>query len=84
MKLIKTLILTLVICLLSACTDNQTAERVLGQNGYTEIQITGYRPFMGGENDTYVTGFRAKSPSGQIVTGAVCSGFMKGATIRFD
>lgn len=69
---------------LSGCTDAPTAERVLRQNGYTEIETTGYRAFMGGKEDTYVTGFRAKSPSGQIVTGAVCSGWMKGATIRFD
>jgi len=69
---------------LSGCTDAPTAERVLRQNGYTNIEITGYRYGVGGENDTYVTGFRAKSPSGQIVTGAVCNGFLKGATIRFD
>ena len=70
--------------LFSGCTDRPTAERVLRQNGYTNIEITGYRWGMGGENDTYVTGFRAKSPSGQVVTGAVCNGFLKGATIRFD
>ena len=70
--------------ILSACTDAPKAERVLRQNGYTNIEITGYRAFMGGEEDTCVTGFKAKSPTGQIVTGAVCSGFMKGATIRFD
>lgn len=69
---------------LRGCTDEEGAQRVLQQNGYTNITITGYRWGMGGENDTYVTGFEATSPSGARVSGAVCSGMFKGSTIRFD
>lgn len=32
----------------------------------------------------YVTGFRAATPSGETVSGAVGSGWLKGSTIRFD
>lgn len=80
----KILILILTIGLLSGCTDASTAQRVLHQQGYTNVVITGYRPFVGSDGDTYVTGFEATSPNGNRVTGAVCSGFLKGATIRFD
>ena len=69
---------------LQGCTDKEGAMRVLQQNGYKDITITGYRWGMGGEKDTYVTGFEATSPSGSRVSGAVCSGIFKGSTIRFD
>ncbi|TXN08961.1 hypothetical protein FV222_00380 [Methylobacterium sp. WL103] len=68
---------------LTACTDAPTAERVLRQNGYTDIQITGYDAFMCGQSDTFSTGFTARSVGGQRVSGAVCSAAFKGATIRF-
>jgi hypothetical protein len=75
----------LIVLLFSAgCTDEKGARRVLQQNGYTNITITGYRPFMGSEDDQYSTGFTAISPSGQRVSGSVCSGVLKGSTIRFD
>lgn len=86
MKKNKSLIAALILgCLsITACTDGPNAIRVLKAQGYTDIEMTGYRYGMGGEGDTYVTGFRAKSPAGVEVTGAVCSGFLKGSTIRLD
>lgn len=54
---------------LRGCTDEDGARRVLQQNGYKDITITGYRFGMGGEHDTYVTGFEATSPSGSRVSG---------------
>jgi len=68
----------------NGCSQPEQATRVLQQQGYTEIEITGWRPMMAGKDDTYSTGFRAKSPSGAIVTGAVTSGVFKGSTIRLD
>ena len=64
--------------------DPDNTRRVLSGQGYTEIEITGWRPWMKSESDTFSTGFRAKSPSGHIVTGAVTSGYFKGSTIRLD
>lgn len=85
MKTKSLVIAALVGCLvLAGCTDGPNAERVLRAQGYTDIEITGYRYGMGGELDTYVTGFRAKTPAGVVVTGAVCSGVFKGSTIRLD
>jgi len=83
--LIVVAIIIVVLCFsLRGCTDEDGARRVLQQNGYKDITITGYRWGMGGEKDTYVTGFEATSPSGARVSGAVCSGLFKGSTIRFD
>lgn len=68
----------------SACTSPETAIRILEQNGYTNIQMTGYSFFACSEDDTFATGFQATSPTGQVVEGTVCSGLFKGATIRFN
>ena len=60
------------------------ATRILRQSGYTQIEITGWRPFAAGQDDTFSTGFRAKSLSGETVTGTVTSGWFKGGTVRLD
>lgn len=73
-----------VLLALGACSDAPTAERVLRQNGYTNITTHGYGAFYCGKEDTYSTKFTATSPGGQRVSGAVCSAWLKGATIRFD
>lgn len=82
MKTITTLIIFILV--LSSCTDETNARRVLESNGYKNITLTGYRPFMRGEDDTFTTGFSATSPSGHHVTGAVTGGPFKGNTIRLD
>lgn len=63
--------------------DEDGAYRVLETNGYSAISITGWR-FFGCEGELFRTGFSAKSPNGQSVTGVVCKGIFKGHTIRFD
>lgn len=69
----------------TACSDPNTARRALDNMGFTNVEITGWTPFAGcGENDTFVTRFSAKNINGKTVTGVVCSGVFKGATVRFD
>ena len=71
--------------LLAGCTDADHAKALLRKNGYTDVQITGYRWFSCGKGDDYATGFRAKAPNGETIDGTVCAGwFLKGATIRFE
>lgn len=70
---------------LIGCTDAPNATRVLEQNGYKDVQMTGYRWFICGDDYTYQTGFAATNiASGQHVTGAVCSGIFKGNSIKLD
>lgn len=69
---------------LGACSDAPTAERVLRQAGYTRVTTRGHSWFGCSEKESFATAFTATSPSGEVVTGAVCSGWLKSATIRFD
>ena len=78
------IILALMALALTACTNNETATRVLQENGDTEIEMTGYRYFGCSKDDQFHTGFNAKSPNGHVVSGIVCGGFLKGSTIRFN
>lgn len=85
--------LTLALC---GCTDNTSAQRVLSDQGYTDITFTGYRAFLCGDDYTFHTGFAANTnivildkdgkPSviKHPVTGAVCSGWMKGNSLKLD
>ncbi len=70
--------------MLSGCTDNTNAERILINDGYTDIQFTGFKMFSCSEDDFQKTGFTAKK-NGKIVNGAVCSGLLfKNSTIRYE
>lgn len=69
---------------LTACSQPEKAQDVLTKAGYTEIQTGGYGMFSCSEDDTFKTKFTAKGPSGQQVSGVVCSGLFKGSTIRID
>jgi hypothetical protein len=79
----KSLILPLIVCLIVAgCSDSGVARKALDGAGYTKVHLSGYEWGACGENDSFATGFMALGPTGKPVTGVVCSGWMKGATIR--
>lgn len=85
MKMIAALLI--VLALTGCFTDEPNAKRVVEMQGYTDVQITGYRWFGCGDKDSVHTGFTAKSAKGQPVSGVVCSGitwFGKNYTVRFD
>ena len=70
---------------MTACTQPDKAAELLRKQGYTDIEMTGYDFFSCSEDDQYQDGFRAKTVTGETVTGTVCSGlFFKGATVRFN
>jgi hypothetical protein len=50
---------------IGGCTDSDNAQRILSQNGYTNISMTGYNFFSCSEGDFYNSGFRALSPDGK-------------------
>lgn len=84
MKKILYTILSISFLSLSSCTDSNGATRTLINNGYTNVEITGYRFFSGGRDDVFVTGFEAISPAGIPVSGVVTRGWFNGNTIRLD
>ena len=70
--------------LLVGCTNESASSHALRSAGFTEYTFTGYEWFACSEDDTYHTGFRAKNPQGEEVTGVVCCGLMfKACTVRF-
>lgn len=71
-----------VLAFLGVYTASDKARQVLEANGYTNVQTGGYGFFSCGEHDTFSTKFTATAPGRQTVSGVVCSGFMKGNTIR--
>ncbi len=84
---IKTFIFVFTVALLmniSGCSSSESAQRILAEQGYTNIHITGYTLFGCSEDDAYHTGFNAVSPNGTKVTGVVCSGILKSSTIRLN
>lgn len=70
---------------LAACTNPETATRVLTSQGFTNVQITGYSFFACSKDDFYHTGFTARSMTGTQVAGTVCEGlWFKNSTVRFE
>ena len=76
--------MALTICAASGCVDQPVAERALKGNSLKSVQITGYRFFGCGKDDQFHTGFTALTQDGTPTSGVVCSGWLKGATVRFD
>ncbi|HSE47459.1 MAG TPA: hypothetical protein VLA89_19350, partial [Gemmatimonadales bacterium] len=79
-------VLAIVAFLISGCEDRENAGRVLSALGFSDVEMTGPRFIGCGRGDFYQTGFRARGPTGQEVTGVVCSGFGwgKSSTVRID
>jgi uncharacterized protein (UPF0335 family) len=67
---------------LAACTDDPTARRTAAASGITEVETTGYAVFGCDKNDTFHTGFVGRGVDGGCVEGVVCSGLLKGGTMR--
>jgi len=74
-------ILTLLIVPHTCTMIPEKAKQALKDNGYTDVELTGYKYFKCG-SDPFNTTFTGKSITGHKVTGAVCGGFAKGTTIR--
>lgn len=69
---------------LYGCSNKEDAVRALESSGYSEVVVTGWKPFSCDEKDFFSTGFKAKNPAGKRVSGVVCSGLLfKNATVRF-
>lgn len=83
MKLMYTVVASAALLIMIGCTDPKGATRVLKQQGYTNIKMTGYEPMMCSQDDAFSTGFEASNPNKMYVSGSVCSGLTKGYTIRF-
>lgn len=84
----KKLTVAILILFCLSCTsenDFEKAKRQLEMQGYTDIKNTGYNFFCcDSETDNFSTGFEAKDKQGNVVQGCICSGILKGITVRFQ
>lgn len=72
---------------LTSCSSNKDFEkgqRILEQQGYTDVTNTGYSMFCCSDQEEYSTGFECKDRNGNTVKGCFCSAFLKGITVRFE
>lgn len=79
-------ILFLAICSISSfgCTDETRSRKILESSGFTNIEFHGHAFFSCSDDDRVNTSFTALGPKGNIVSGAVCCGYLKDCTIRFE
>lgn len=76
--------LILALSLIGGCTNDQDkVKRLLERDGYTDVVVGGWSLFGCDKNDTFTNTFKASKAS-QQVNGWVCSGWLKGMTIRID
>jgi len=70
---------------LAGCTDEDGATKALRSAGLRPVHVGGYSFFgCDSKSDTFATEFTAINVNGETVSGVVCSGFLKGKTIRYD
>jgi hypothetical protein len=75
----------LILLALTGCTRPEHARKVLADQGFKDITITGYSWFSCGKDDSFSTGFEATSANGAKVKGTVCEGMLfKNATVRYE
>lgn len=84
-------IAAIILCiLLVSCTANEDSTiRILENEGYTNISLTGYDWFGCGKEDISSVKFTAEkynpyTKESNTVTGTVCKGVLKGYTIRYE
>ncbi len=77
------LLLLLFVGFVSGCTKAQETTKILKQQGYTEIETTGYAWLSCSQDDLFRTKFTAISPAKKSVNGVMCCGFFKACTIRY-
>lgn len=73
-----------VVALLASCGVNpHAAKSAIEAYGMTNVEIGGYA-FFGCGKDDFSSSFKATGVNGKPVSGVVCSGLLKGVTVRFD
>ena len=81
--MLKMLLPIIALLFVSCFTDPEGTISILHRKGYTNVQITSYRPFSCWKNEQ-ATGFIAKNPSGHYVKGCACKNIFTGTRIKID
>jgi hypothetical protein len=73
---------SLLILSVLGCTDGEGARRILIEQNYHNVDITGYDTWGCPRDDYFSTGFTATSPNGTHVEGVVCEAAFGYMTVR--
>lgn len=66
------------------CTDESSTRHALANEGFTDVEITGFDLWACGDDDFSCTAFTATNPQGARVEGAVgCGLILKSCTVRW-
>ena len=65
------------------CPQPHAATQQLAVAGYTDVQLEAWRGYRCLDY-LHATGFKAKAPTGQEVSGAVCCGVLKACTTNIS
>ena len=82
----KIVFITVLLTTMVSCTNDfafKNGKINLEQQGYKNVENTGYAIFCCGQDDMSSTGFKAVNINGDTVRGCFCGGIGKGFTIRF-
>ena len=79
----KRVILVGLLFLGAGCTSEEKTRETLTAAGFRDIQVQGYALWGCSDSDDFATKFSATNPTGLIVNGVVCCGWLKSCTIRF-
>lgn len=81
--MLRTMALILLGFSLCACTSQNTAYQAADNLGFKQINV-GFTSIFGcGKHEFFGRSFTAININGKPVSGVVCSGLFKGATVRF-
>ena len=81
----KKIIAIAALTLLAGCGVNaKSATVALEAQGMTNVKIGSWVFFGCGDSDAFRSSFTATGVNGKPVSGIVCSGMLKGVTIRYD
>ncbi len=73
-----------ILCISSGSCDISKTDsmRILSSEGVSNVQLSGYQWFECGRDDTFSQGFQGNK-NGHQVQGVLCSGWLKGITVRY-
>lgn len=69
--------------LIGSMSNKDKIKIFLGNQGFSQIEMTGFEFFSCSRGDLFKDGFKAVNQQGHEVKGVVCQGIFKGKTIRF-
>ncbi len=75
-------LLVFVLLLASCSADNVKVKSILEAEGCSNINVSGWEPFCCDKSDTFTNSFTC-TRNGHEVSGCVCSGVLKGYTVRY-